>query len=885
MLEMLREASNNHSRSIVLCCQETWKYTMSSFFLNKINKHYSIIHETAMDPSLPRGPGRPHGGICFIISKNVSYQTHYTNKRCLSIILDQYSILLSNVYMPFDDKRLTVAVNNSNYLEAIGHLRASHDLAETVTDYITVGDFNCAPSDNSARMNMVNSFRDEYFYGDTDLQYYNGRREFSHISGRLIDRVITSQHLSSFTSSIVINKSYTSSDHFPIIAEFSLFNSTSTSSMSPKKENTVLNWKKASTCAIASYSRLSNKLCKKTLNKFERGEISASVLYRETVNNLEFSARTCIPKRKQTYRNHDIPQWRENMSEHKHRVDFWLQTQFLQGGPTSCSPYVRQQLRMARAQYKRQLRTLRREISMNIADYVTERNCHKVLFKSNKPVSPAIINGHNRTQQPSMWRSHFKNVFKADNTIYSGELFDIVNEKLECNTSFCAFTTDQINTAISHIDTNKSYARHYHWKHLTAENHFAKLCLSFIFNSWAADVMNDSCHDIWDLFDTNLSLVPKNGKKDLSKVKSWRPISVGTSENWILERIFLARLSPFLGTSDCQFGYKEAHSTSHAIELVRILERSSDCHVCMLDASSAFDTLSWWRIRDQLLKRCVPLHLIKLCLKQLTSNRISVCGTSFIFPRTGIKQGGILSGRYFSICYDDLVHDLRLLGSGVFLNGFKNIRLLLFILIYADDILLISRSPYGLSRLIDTTILFARRYNDLIFNPDKSFILRLGTANLPAVSIHNIPVSNCCEYLGVEIGRGANPQRAAATTLYTKANVMLVQNKELFKCSNRVKNLSIVTYGSVYAVETFTSVESNLRQAHRYVTRAAHKDWRSYADLPGPNIRSRRLYTVYGLDSLEVIHRRRRNNFLIKAESSQNDIIRLIIGSLPRITV
>ena len=119
-------------------------------------------------------------------------------------------------------------------------------------------------------------------------------------------------------------------------------------------------------------------------------------------------------------------------------------------------------------------------------------------------------------------------------------------------------------------------------------------------------------------------------------------------------------------------------------------------------------------------------------------------------------------------------------------------------------------------------------------------------ANLPAVSIRNIPVSNCCEYLGVEIGRGANPQRAAATTLYTKANVMLVQNKELFKCSNRVKNLSIVTYGSVYAVETFTSVESNLRQAHRYVTRAAHKDWRSYADLPGPNIRSRRLYTVYG---------------------------------------
>ena len=114
---------------------------------------------------------------------------------------------------------------------------------------------------------------------------------------------------------------------------------------------------------------------------------------------------------------------------------------------------------------------------------------------------------------------------------------------------------------------------------------------------------------------------------------------------------------------------------------------------------------------------------------------------------------------------------------------------------------------------------------------------------------------------------------------------MLVQNKELSKCSNRVKNLSVVTYGAVYAIETFSAIDGPLRQAHRYVTRAAQKDWRVYADLPGPNIRSRRLYSVYGLDSLPEIHRRRRNNFLIKAESSSNDFIRLVIASLPRITV
>ena len=146
-------------------------------------------------------------------------------------------------------------------------------------------------------------------------------------------------------------------------------------------------------------------------------------------------------------------------------------------------------------------------------------------------------------------------------------------------------------------------------------------------------------------------------------------------------------------------------------------------------------------------------------------------------------------------------------------------------------------------------------------------------------------VATTYEYLGVLIGRTADPQREAATKLYTKANIMLKENKELVQCSQEVKNLAVTSYGNVYALENFLQVGPKLRQAHRYLTQAAHSNWRVYADLPGPNIRSRRLYSVYSLDSLEVLHRRRRNNFLIKAESSSNIIIKTVIGALPRITV
>jgi len=210
---------------------------------------------------------------------------------------------------------------------------------------------------------------------------------------------------------------------------------------------------------------------------------------------------------------------------------------------------------------------------------------------------------------------------------------------------------------------------------------------------------------------------------------------------------------------------------------------------------------------------------------------------------------------------------------------------LIYVIIYADDVLLVASSPHGLRILINKTFLFAQRYNDITFNAQKSWILRLGQHRKPAVSVCGIPVTECHEYLGVEIGRKANTQNAATIKLYSRANLLIAQNSDLKKCCLSVKNVCIYSYGSVYCLENELSVCSKLRQAHRYMTKLVHSDWSNYADLDGPNIRSRRLYTVFDLDSLEVIHRKRRNTFLINAASHCNHLIRSIIGNLERITV
>lgn len=385
-------------------------------------------------------------------------------------------------------------------------------------------------------------------------------------------------------------------------------------------------------------------------------------------------------------------------------------------------------------------------------------------------------------------------------------------------------------------------------------------------------------------FLSNLNIIPKTGKKDLSFKKSWRPISIGTSENWVLEKVLVNRVLPYLQTHDCQFGYKKDHNTSHAIEIIRVIERDYDVHACMLDASSAFDMLSWRRIKSQFIKRGISNCYIKILMLQLFSNKISVCGTIVFYSRRGVKQGGVLSGIIFAACYDDLVDMLRCVGAGVLIKTLGENLTLVFVIIYADDVILFAKSPFGLRRLIECTLQFADIFDDISFNPSKSFILRLGPHRREPVSVCGIPTSSCQQYLGVEIGKSADPQKQAASKLYCNTNLLLVQNRELKMCNSYVKNSVISSYGNVYCIENLTTVSSKVRNAHRYLTKAVYTDWIFYADLDGPNIRSRTLYVTNGLDSLEVIHRRRRNNFLIRSASHSNSLIANIIGNLPRIT-
>ena len=115
------------------------------------------------------------------------------------------------------------------------------------------------------------------------------------------------------------------------------------------------------------------------------------------------------------------------------------------------------------------------------------------LKKNNITSSPAVINGHSRSNQPAMWRNNFKRVFKAEVFLYEENILDDVNIKIKnASSSFEGFELFEINNAIFKMNTNESYDRHYHWKNLHLEAHAAKLCLNNVFNNWSQAVLNNT---------------------------------------------------------------------------------------------------------------------------------------------------------------------------------------------------------------------------------------------------------------------------------------------------------------------------------------------------------------------------------------------------------
>ena len=246
-------------------------------------------------------------------------------------------------------------------------------------------------------------------------------------------------------------------------------------------------------------------------------------------------------------------------------------------------------------------------------------------------------------------------------------------------------------------------------------------------------------------------------------------------------------MDAYLFTSDNQFGFKRKHSTDLCIYTVKSIIRyynyyNSPVYTCFLDASKAFDRINHWTMFKKLILRDVPIIIVRvLCFWYRTQELCIQWGnmrSSFFNISNGVRQGGILSPKLFSVYMDDLSNILISSGVGCFLNNvcFNHV-------FYADDLCLMAPCAIALQELLN----ICHRYSitaDLNFNALKSFCVAFTPKSFklsfPKLYINTalIPYTDSLKYLGFIF-----------TSSHKDDSDMLRQMRMLYARSNRLVRL------------------------------------------------------------------------------------------------
>ena len=175
-----------------------------------------------------------------------------------------------------------------------------------------------------------------------------------------------------------------------------------------------------------------------------------------------------------------------------------------------------------------------------------------------------------------------------------------------------------------------------------------------------------------------------------------------------------------------QNGFRKKRScTDHVYTLSTILRnriaQRQSTFIAYLDAEKAFDRIDRDLMLYKLLKVGVHGHLYEnikaIYSKSLCSISINDLLTDWFDTKSGVRQGDTLSPTLFGIFVNDVVTDVNKLNVGLDISGRQ-----ISILLYADDIVLLSESEDGLQTMLNEIDNWSRKWR-IKFNAHKSQVV------------------------------------------------------------------------------------------------------------------------------------------------------------------
>lgn len=316
--------------------------------------------------------------------------------------------------------------------------------------------------------------------------------------------------------------------------------------------------------------------------------------------------------------------------------------------------------------------------------------------------------------------------------------------------------------------------------------------------------------------------VPKKG--DLSLCKNYRGIMLLSAPSKILSKVLLNRIRARIERTlrRTQAGFRPSRScTDHIVTLRIILEQinewQSNLHACFVDFTTAFDSICRDNIWSSLRSRHIPSKLINIIKSHYDGFTCKVLHNKMlspdIKPKTGVKQGCLMSPILFLVVLDDVMRRALPDNHGISWDMFGQLEELS----YADDIVLLSTNRSDMQTKLNLLSEHASNVG-LRINTTKTEFLTTAE-NKPTFSIYNEQIKEAEKFC--YLGSVVTPDGGTTediTSRINKARGTFAQLRNIWASNSISKQTKLKIYNSnvksvlLYGCESWSLTSALVRK-------------------------------------------------------------------------
>ena len=261
------------------------------------------------------------------------------------------------------------------------------------------------------------------------------------------------------------------------------------------------------------------------------------------------------------------------------------------------------------------------------------------------------------------------------------------------------FSRDDVHSAIEHLKPvlgfDKIHTNHLKYASSLFEKLIAMMFSSFVWHSYISV----------NIIRGTINPRVKDRYGDISSSDNYRPVMSSSIFLKLFEYCMLNKIKNLIQINDRQHGFRSGYSTSTACFILKetilsYMMSNNNVYGCFIDFSEAFDTVNHRILLRKLQDYGLPDIYISIIrfwyCNQFVNVRYGMAYSEEWRICNGVRQGGVLSGLFFSIYIDGLLE--KIVDSKI---GCRLGIQMSNVIAYADDIVLLAPSRTGLQALIN----------------------------------------------------------------------------------------------------------------------------------------------------------------------------------------